>query len=391
MTLPSVEDSWQAGPWQLMPDGLRSIGNERREACVDDELIASIQATELEEDGDFLSRLSSCSDAKRVILQREVEQLLTLTSAGEEVWDTIQADDQIHVSRHRDRSRFGCVFVKLSGHVANATAPQVAHCHMHFADRAEWDQQMDGFRVLHHAKGNDLLYSVIHAPPLADRDFLMFHTVLRHESGRGLMFYSRSADDSFCPPTRAIRARQYVAAHQIMQDPDGRGVTFTTTTAVDPQIPFLPRWIMSLLVPSEFRRWVHAVERRCKELYRDKIEVPCAPLFLPDFKLKSPASGSSPLWQELVTKESLKTLAISDASTDSDPIGYVESDLVSETAISFGAALRSAAPESLSSPGGSGAGCDGDETGPTLEDDAIVMLQPGYSFWRCGAPCRCVP
>ena len=30
------------------------------------------------------------------------------------------------VSRHRDRSLFGgCVFVKLSGHVANATAPQV--------------------------------------------------------------------------------------------------------------------------------------------------------------------------------------------------------------------------------------------------------------------------
>ena len=29
------------------------------------------------------------------------------------------------VSRHRDRSLFGCVFVKLSGYVANATAPQV--------------------------------------------------------------------------------------------------------------------------------------------------------------------------------------------------------------------------------------------------------------------------
>lgn len=25
------------------------------------------------------------------------------------------------------------------------------------------------------------------APPLADRDFLLHHTVLRHESGRGLM------------------------------------------------------------------------------------------------------------------------------------------------------------------------------------------------------------
>ena len=122
-------------------------------------------------------------------------RLLTLTGAGDEVWETIQADDLIHapwmcgrlveriaiqlqpgdfhflyaprfsttlvispglqrtecqhlmvgshgtvkvsrnpchrfgteVRRHRDRSLFGgCVFVKLSGHVANATAPQAA-------------------------------------------------------------------------------------------------------------------------------------------------------------------------------------------------------------------------------------------------------------------------
>ena len=83
------------------------------------------------------------------------------------------------VPRHRDTGLFGgCVFVKLSGHVANATAPQasfligtspfgegwlsgkrnnhkalvmldeVAHCHMNFADRAQRDNQMDWFKVL---------------------------------------------------------------------------------------------------------------------------------------------------------------------------------------------------------------------------------------------------
>ena len=29
------------------------------------------------------------------------------------------------------------------------------------------------------------------------------------------------------------------------KDPDGGGVTFTTTSAVDPHIPFLPKWVMS--------------------------------------------------------------------------------------------------------------------------------------------------
>ena len=61
---------------------------------------------------------------------------------------------------------------------------------------------------------------------------------------RSVRFYSRSAAQSLGPSTRAVRAWQYVAAHQILQDADGQGVTFTTTTAMDPQIPFLPRWIM---------------------------------------------------------------------------------------------------------------------------------------------------
>lgn len=397
-------DSWQAGPWQLVSNGLASMGNKRSGGleCLDAQKSESIQVKLEEEETDFVSCLSSPCKAKRVIMQREVEQLLTLTDAGDEVWETIQVDDMIHVRRHRDPGLFGgCVFVKLSGHVANATAPQVAHCHMNFADRAGWDNQMDGFKVLHHTEGNDLLYCVIHAPPLSDRDFLMFHTVFRHESGRGLMFYSRSADDSLCPPNRAIRARQYVAAHQIMQDPDGRGVTFITTTAMDPQIPFLPRWIMSLLVPSEFRRWVHAVERRCKELHRDNIEVPCAPLFLPDFKLKSPVPPvpfvSTHTLQDVadvIAKESAK----SDESTDSDPTGYVESDIASDNPLSLRVPLRPSAesPRMESSPGGSGVsydgydGYDGYEPGPILEDDAIVIRHPG-SFWECGAPCHCAP
>eukprot|EP00438_Fugacium_kawagutii_P001685 Skav202599 [mRNA] locus=scaffold2348:84605:86560:+ [translate_table: standard] len=63
-------------------------------------------------------------------------RLLTLMGGGEEVWETIQEDDQIHVRRHRDRSLFGgCIFVKM-----------------------------------HHVEGNDLLYSVIHARSLAEAE-----------------------------------------------------------------------------------------------------------------------------------------------------------------------------------------------------------------------------
>lgn len=135
---------------------------------------------------------------------------------------------------------------------------------------------MDGFKVLNHSKGNDLLYSVIHSPPLSDRDFMVFHTVLRHRSRSGLMFYSPSADDAFYPKQPgAVRATQFMAAHQLIQE--AGGVRFMTSTAIDPHTAFLPRWVLTLLLPSEFKRWRSSVLRRCGELRGQS--VPCTMLW----------------------------------------------------------------------------------------------------------------
>jgi len=163
------------------------------------------------------------------------------------------------------------------------------------------DKQMDGFQVLHNVAANDILYSVIHASPLADRDFLSFHALFRHEQGNGLAFYTRFADESFfTPPCRAVRAKQYVLMTEIMQDADV--VTFTTTTAMDPQIPWLPKWIMNWLVPSEFRKWVSAVENRCGELARAGIKVPCATL------LAEKSSTASDTEEEILNGSPVKTV-----------------------------------------------------------------------------------
>ncbi|CAK9057434.1 Integrase catalytic domain-containing protein [Durusdinium trenchii] len=90
---------------------------------------------------------------------------------------------------------------------------------------------------------------------------------------------------------------------------------------MDPYIPFLPRWIMSLLVPSEFRRWVHAVDRRCKELNRDGIKVPCSPLFLAEPELRSAAPCCAKTVKICKKKDSLKSLATCDDSTEAWTLG----------------------------------------------------------------------
>eukprot|EP00440_Ansanella_granifera_P008922 gb/GFBE01009668.1/.p1 GENE.gb/GFBE01009668.1/~~gb/GFBE01009668.1/.p1 ORF type:complete len:406 (+),score=81.46 gb/GFBE01009668.1/:1-1218(+) len=394
---PSLDSlCWKAGPWQVEPRGLLACGNPRAAGpqVPSAEKLAKLQtsASEGREAGKcFVERLSSRSDACRVITKSEVEELLELTGAGEEVWESIQADAQIQVRRHRDRSLFGgCVFVKLSAHIPDAQAAHVAHCFLNFADRAGWDKQMDGFNVLHNVAGNDLLYSVIHASPLADRDFLVFQMLFRHEHGRGLMFYSRSADDDLCPPTRNIRARQYVSATEIMQNPGG-GVTFTTTTAVDPQIPFLPKWIMNLLVPSEFRRWANAVEHRCKELRGT--DVPCSMLF---------ATVDECVATDAVDADDIST-AEGSVVTSAEPELYSKPEAVEYQRPSLKVAMSSTAADekdcvvSSNSPGSTrldseslwSPATDASPDIPLLEDDVVVSLSPSsHEPWSWCTPCK---
>jgi len=272
-------EPWVAGDWELVPGGLSVLGNGLCTTPLPSDA-ESEDATDTSVP--FVEKLCTSFGRRNIITQSEAEELLALVDGDD--WDHFLRDNLIHVQRHKDRQLFdGCIFVKISGCFPGTTVDHVAHCHMNFLDRAQWDKQMDGFKVLNHSKGNDILHCVLHSAPLSDRDFLLFHTVLRHQKRSGLMFYSRSADDMFYPRTSAVRATQYMAAHQFIQD--GNDVFFTTTTAVEPHIAFLPRWVMTWLLPSEFKRWRLSVLRRCKELLGQK--VPCSTLFeaLPEVPL----------------------------------------------------------------------------------------------------------
>lgn len=270
-----MDAAWVAGDWELLSDGLRVIGNDIDAPPLDN----PESEEEPQQDSPFVERLNSARARQRIITQREAEELLAVVHCDAS-WDAFHRDEFLEVQRHKDRGLFGgAVFVKISGCFPGTTVDHVAHCYMNFKDRAKWDKQMDGFQVLNHSKGNDLLYSVIHSPPLSDRDFVVFHTVLRHRSRSGLMFYSRSADDSFYPKQPgAVRATQFMAAHQLIQE--AGGVRFMTATAIDPHIAFLPRWVLSWLLPSEFKRWRSSVLRRCGELRGQS--VPCSVLWAED-------------------------------------------------------------------------------------------------------------
>mmetsp|Transcript_64702 Transcript_64702/g.142780 ORF Transcript_64702/g.142780 Transcript_64702/m.142780 type:complete len:350 (+) Transcript_64702:54-1103(+) len=289
-----MPESWQVGPWRFEPGGLAACGNDVdiSQGKVDlTRFQAAVQTTTPDLSAKYLERLESGSDSMRVITKEELSQYVELASLGEDAWETVQRDSEIHIRRYRDRKYFGGVFVKLTGRLPNANAAHAAHCFLNFADRAGWDSQMDNFRVVHRIADNELLYSRLHCPPLTDREFFTYHMLLSHEKRGGLLIYSRSVDAemSAMPRSGNVRAHQYMMASEIMDDPEG-GAFFTTISAVDPRIPFMPKWIMSLMMPSEFRKWVSSVARRCKKLKELGKSVPCEVFFQMAIHANSPES-----------------------------------------------------------------------------------------------------
>mmetsp|Transcript_45416 Transcript_45416/g.145724 ORF Transcript_45416/g.145724 Transcript_45416/m.145724 type:complete len:412 (-) Transcript_45416:270-1505(-) len=286
---------WSVGPWTLEPRGLALCGNAAAAPGEEARRVAAkVRADTASAGGGgeastYSQRLSSLQGADCVVTQQEVSEFLELAGQGEALWEGVSSDARTNVQRHRDRSLCGGVFVKMSAHIPTATdLSHVAACYLDFADRATWDKQVDGFRTLHSKEGSDALYYTMHVPPLSDRDFVIFHAILRHESGKGVLLYMRHADPSFVPHTRAVRACCYVTVVEITEHPEG-GASVVVIAAVDPKIPFLPKWIVNALVPSEWRKNVAEVERHCSKLAAAGTRPACAALFGP-----RPQPGEAP-------------------------------------------------------------------------------------------------
>lgn len=288
---PAPAAEWRVGSWTLVPDGLSACGNELQAPDGQpSDALERLRAAPAQQRGaapeSLAERLNACRDSMQVIAADEVEQLLDLLGQGEDTWETVQLSAQTQVKRHRDRSLFGgTVFVRLScAPIPHATLPVIAHCFCNYPYRSGWDSQIFDFRLLHNMAGNDVFYYKLKAPPLYDRDFLCLQTIFRHDDGKKLMIYTRSVDASLGPSCNdAVRAWQYMLAVEI-EEHEGGGASFTCTTAVDPKIPFMPKWVINMMVPMEFRKWVSAVDARCAELAAADFEPPCSHVCAPRFE-----------------------------------------------------------------------------------------------------------
>eukprot|EP00929_Paragymnodinium_shiwhaense_P071500 TRINITY_DN3633_c0_g1_i1.p1 TRINITY_DN3633_c0_g1~~TRINITY_DN3633_c0_g1_i1.p1 ORF type:complete len:400 (+),score=37.67 TRINITY_DN3633_c0_g1_i1:108-1307(+) len=285
----------RAGPWILEPAGLQACGNAMSaNVCpVRSHSFAQKAQTDAPSfETDYATHMSSKCEKNRIVTAGEVQQFLSLGVQGQNdtMWEVIKEDSQISTKRYRELSLFpGAVLARVSATVPNTTAAHVAHCFLNFADREAWDTQVGSFKILHNVCGNEVLYFNLKAAPLHDRDFVVWHTVWRHESGRGLLIYNRSTNDVLAPPGKCtVRANAYVQATEIMEDGHG-GVHFSTTAAIDPSVP-VPKWLTSMLIPREFRRWVSCVTKRCEELRSERFVPPCIGLFRSDAIVPSPCT-----------------------------------------------------------------------------------------------------
>eukprot|EP00443_Scrippsiella_acuminata_P127769 CAMPEP_0115750690 /NCGR_PEP_ID=MMETSP0272-20121206/94867_1 /TAXON_ID=71861 /ORGANISM="Scrippsiella trochoidea, Strain CCMP3099" /LENGTH=173 /DNA_ID=CAMNT_0003195839 /DNA_START=31 /DNA_END=549 /DNA_ORIENTATION=+ len=66
----------------------------------------------------------------------------------------------------------------------------------------------------------------------------------------------------------------------ISADPEG-GTRFTTVAVVDPKIPFMPKWVINIFIPSEMRKFIVLLNENSHALKQAGIKTPCASFFVP--------------------------------------------------------------------------------------------------------------
>lgn len=283
-------ESVYAGPWQKIPRGLSLCGNatEPMTPALKKNLpLLRAEATSFA--GGYIERLNKGIDPGQLITGEEVESFLAMSALSGDMWETVSRGGGATVTRHRSRGLFGgCMFTQLHGTLLDTTPAHVAHSCLRFAERTAWDKAVVRMKLVHSMETNDVVHYEVRAPPLGPRDFVVYHTIWRHESGSRLLIYSRSGADELLPPNRSVRAKQFVQAVEISEAPNG--VSFQVTTAVDPRMPLMPKWIMTVMVPREFRKWLVTMQRQCLELKRAGLDSPCARFFEPAFDIDTPIS-----------------------------------------------------------------------------------------------------
>jgi len=352
-------DAWQVGPWILEPRGLASCGNATE--APPRHIVEKLQEppkTCKQKPQSYVECLSECSFSNEAVTADEVKQFLELGQSGEQSWDVVSDDGLTQVHRYHDRSMCGGVFVRLSARLPEVSnLSHVAGCYVDFKDRATWDKQMTDFRVLHNVAGSDVLYSILHAPALTDRDFVFFHTICRRADGKGLLIYMRAADSTFVPPSRAVRGVLYLTSIEIFEHPEG-GVGIRVLSALDPNILFLPKWIMNALCPSEWRKFVANLTQHCKELESQKVALKCASLF-------EPISGTESVGGSTTVSDAEPSDVVSELTPQEQPTSEMSHTYLTEEADDDAFVARATAKEaprpSAENPRGEGreeVGCD---------------------------------
>lgn len=258
------------GSWYINPLGEKLMGNDVLPVPASSaKAFQALRSDTPKAATKYLESLASGVDAKHPISPEEVQHVIDLHSQGEEVWELVKdfgGEHQVMVHRYKDASLFkGAMFGRLTAFFPSLSKEEVLYRCMNIKARVAWDKQVEGFDTYPAPRGNSVLRYRMNAPPFSLRDFVVFQVILCNAKDKSVMQYQRLADNSLFPPTRKeVRGRIPIMATLISDLPTG-GVLFRNLIVFDPNLPIIPKWLINMFIPTEFKKWTECLRSACAE------------------------------------------------------------------------------------------------------------------------------
>ena len=199
---------------------------------------------------------------------------ITVTTPG---WSLATDRDGVYAIKSLDMDT-GVIRVKTTGKLPGVPPHVAFHCSYDADTRQSWDKHFIYFTA-HPAMMDvppltDIIFAAVHAPVVADREFLEWRIATvppksRSKHSDSFKIYLRSCDFVDSPEVGRgrVRADVITSAYEFAWNADKSGSVVTIYSQIDIK-GTIPKWIINQFAPSTPLRWVAKLRYACAEFMK---------------------------------------------------------------------------------------------------------------------------
>lgn len=172
-----------------------------------------------------------------------------------------------------------CILIRAWKEMPGIEPETVLYNMLDFERRAKWDDLISNYTNVHgeeRSRKSDIVYFVLPAPVIKDRDFVVYQRIRADETpkGKGYSILQRSTDHPFRPVIKNfIRGETHLGGITIHRDRGSTTSTFCVTGMTDP-CGSVPKWLVNFFTSMKIGRFMDKLKTACEKLQKSLAEDP---------------------------------------------------------------------------------------------------------------------